>query len=107
VKALEPRLRTCALISRAYLSKIGKGGPAAVAAEMTGLGASYVGVEKSWLTEPLYRELRSRGLGVGVWTVDEPEAMRKLASMGVDFITSNRPDLLREALAAPGGSGGP
>ena len=65
---------------------------------MAGLGVTYVGVEKSWLSEPLYRELRSRGLGVGVWTVDDPEAMRKFAAMGVDFITSNRPDLLREAL---------
>ena len=38
---------------------------------------------------------------VGVWTVDDPDQMRKFALMGVDFITSNRPDLLREALAAP------
>jgi len=101
VKALEPRLRTCALISRAFLSEIGKRGPAAVAAEMVELGVTSVGVERSWLSEPLYRELRSRGLGVGVWTVDDPEQMRKLASMGVDFITSNRPDLLREALGTP------
>jgi glycerophosphoryl diester phosphodiesterase len=101
VKQIEPRLRTCALISRAYLEKIGKRGPAAVAAEMTALGATFVGVEKSWLSEPLYKELRARGLGVGAWTVDDPEAMRKFALMGVDFITSNRPDLLREALATP------
>ena len=31
------------------------------------------------------------------------ETMRKFALMGVDFITSNRPDLLREALAPAGG----
>jgi glycerophosphoryl diester phosphodiesterase len=99
VKEIEPRLRTCALISRAYLEKIGKRGPAAVAGEMAALGVAYVGVEKSWLSEPLYREFRSRGLGVGAWTVDDPEAMRKFEAMGVDFITSNRPDLLREALA--------
>jgi glycerophosphoryl diester phosphodiesterase len=99
VKEIEPRLRTCALISRAYLEKIGKRGPAAVAAEMAALGATFVGVEKSWLSEPLYKELRARDLGVGAWTVDDPEAMRKFALMGVDFITSNRPDLLREALA--------
>ena len=102
VKALEPRLRTCALVSRAYLQSVGKRGPAAVAGEMAALGAAYVGVEKSWLLEPLYRELRSRGLGVGVWTVDDPEDMRRFAAMGVDFITSNRPDLLREALGATG-----
>jgi glycerophosphoryl diester phosphodiesterase len=107
VRTLEPRLRTCALISRAFLSEIGKRGPAAVAAEMAGLGVTSVGVDKAWLLEPMYKELRLRGLGVGVWTVDDPEAMRKFASMGVDFITSNRPDLLREALAPAGGSGSP
>ena len=101
VKALEPRLRTCALVSRAYLQTVGKRGPAAVAAEMAALRVTSVGVEKTWLTEPLYKELRSRGLGVGVWTVDDPADMRRFAAMGVDFITSNRPDLLREALTSP------
>jgi glycerophosphoryl diester phosphodiesterase len=102
MKALEPRLRTCALISRAYLQNIGKRGPAAVAGEMAELGVTSVGVEKTWLSEPLYRELRARGLGVGVWTVDDAETMRRFASLGVDFMTSNRPDLLRQVLAAPG-----
>lgn len=101
IKALEPNLRTCALISRAYLTKVGTRGPAAVAEQMATLGAAFVGVEKTWLTAPLYRELRARGLGVGVWTVDDPIEMRGFASMGVDFITSNRPDLLREALSGP------
>jgi len=104
VRGLEPRLRTCALISRAYLQSVGKRGPAVVAAEISDLGAAFAGVDKSWLTEPLYKELRSRGLGVGVWTVDDPADMKRFAAMGVDFITSNRPDLLREALAATGGS---
>jgi glycerophosphoryl diester phosphodiesterase len=105
IKGIEPRLRTCALISRAYLAAVGKRGPAAVAAEMAGLGVTYVGVDKAWLTESLYRELRARSLGVGVWTVDDPGEMRRFASMGVDFITSNRPDVLRETLAAKGTGG--
>ncbi|MCX7029329.1 MAG: glycerophosphodiester phosphodiesterase family protein [Spirochaetes bacterium] len=107
VKALEQRLRTCALISRAYLQKVGKRGPAAVAEEMAALGVTSVGVEKTWLLEPLYRQLRSRGLGVGVWTVDDSGEMRRFALMGVDFITSNRPDLLRHALVASDGPGSP
>lgn len=107
IGALEPRLRTCALISRAYLSKVGTRGPAAVAGEIAALGAAFAGVEKSWLTEPLYAALRARSLGVGVWTVDDPADMRRFAAMGVDFITSNRPDLLREALGPAGGSTSP
>jgi len=104
VRGLEPRLPTCALVSRAYLSAVGKRGPAAVADEAVKLGARSVGVDKAWLTEPLYKELRARGLGVGVWTVDDPADMARFAAMGVDFITSNRPDLLREALGPAGGA---
>ena len=43
VKALEKRLPTCALVSRAYLSKVGKRGPAAVAEEIARVGAAYGG----------------------------------------------------------------
>lgn len=103
VRLLEPRLKTCALISKGYLQQVGRRGPAAVAEEMSALGVDSVGVEKTWLSQPLYRELRSRGLGVGVWTVNNAEEMRRFASMGVDFVTSDRPDLLRQALADSGG----
>jgi glycerophosphoryl diester phosphodiesterase len=38
-----------------------------------------------------------------VYTVNEPDRMRELAALGVDGIFSDRPDLLRRALAAPPG----
>lgn len=101
VKRLEPRLLTCALISRGYMARIGARGPGAVGEEMAALGVDLVGVEQTWLSQPLYEELRRRGLGVGVWTVDNPEAMRRFAAMGVDFLTSNRPDILRQTLDTP------
>lgn len=42
----------------------------------------------------------ARGLHVHVWTVDEPEAMRRLLALGVDGIMSDRPDRLCEVLNA-------
>jgi len=99
IKRIEPSLKTCALISTAYLQDIGAGGPQKVAEEIAALGAEYVGVNQTWLSDALFAALRERGLQVGVWTVDDPEEMRKFAAMGVAFITSNRPDLLRQALS--------
>ena len=43
--------------------------------------------------------LRAAGLGLGVWTVDEPESARRLSLLGVDWLTTNGPGGLRRALA--------
>ena len=76
----------------------GTAGPGAVASELAALGATYAGVDYRLLTAGLFEALREKGLGVGVWTVNDAREMRRLASLGVDFITSDRPDLLREVL---------
>jgi glycerophosphoryl diester phosphodiesterase len=42
------------------------------------------------------------GLPVIVWTVNEPQDMRRLIDLGVDGIISDRPDLLRAESAKKG-----
>jgi len=39
------------------------------------------------------------GLEVNVWTVDDPAQMRKFIDMGVDYITTNKPELLQSLLS--------
>lgn len=99
VKALEPRLATCALVSPSYLARFDVRRDATpVVHDLVTHGFRCVGVKHTWLTEPFLRALRACDFRVGVWTVNDPLAMRKFVAMGVDFITSDRPDLLRSML---------
>ena len=44
----------------------------------------------------------SVGVRVITWTCNDPVAMDRLLSLGVDGVISDRPDLLREVLVARG-----
>jgi glycerophosphoryl diester phosphodiesterase len=99
--ALEPQLATCALISTAYLERFDiRRDATPVADDLAAQGFGCVGIRHTWLTEPLFHALRARHFRIGVWTVNDAFSMRKFAAMGIDFITSDRPDLLRETLSA-------
>jgi glycerophosphoryl diester phosphodiesterase len=99
VSILEPTLQTCALVSSLYLSRYDlRRHTTQVAADLAAQGFRYVGVKHTWFTEPLLGALRRQNFRVGVWTVNDIFSMRKFAEMGVDFITSDRPDLLRQIL---------
>ncbi len=98
VKRLEPGLRACALVGKDYFKAAAALSADQIARSLAALGVDGVGVREQNLDRGLYEALRRAGLGVGAWTVDDPARMRQLASLGVDFITTNRPDLLREVL---------
>ncbi len=98
LKGLEPNLQLGALISKDYLSSKGITGPEKVAKNMQELNVDTVGIKSDYLSQALYDQLRAYDLGVGVWTVDDTINMRKFVNMGVDYITTNRPDLLNKVL---------
>jgi len=45
-------------------------------------------------------ELHDRGVRLNVWTVDEPDEIRALATLGVDAIVTNEPDVALDVLGA-------
>jgi len=47
---------------------------------------------------PIIPLVRRAGYAVNVWTVDDPDLMRRLAAAGASGIITNRPDAAREAL---------
>jgi glycerophosphoryl diester phosphodiesterase len=54
------------------------------------------------LQAPALAEAQALGLAVVPWTVNDPKDMDALVGQGVDGLITDRPDLLREVLAARG-----
>lgn len=50
------------------------------------------------IDEPFLQAMAAMGKWVNVWTVDDPDEMRRLAREGVGGIMTDRPDLLRDVL---------
>ncbi len=66
---------------------------AAKEAQLDGLN---LGADWEW-NAAMVQQIRAAGLGVYVWTVDEPAEARRLAALGVDGITTNDPVAVRHA----------
>jgi glycerophosphoryl diester phosphodiesterase len=66
----------------------------AKAAQLTGLDLQY-----TWpFSADFVSTIRNAGFKLIAWTVDDPEIAKKLVSLGVNGITTNRPAWLREQL---------
>jgi glycerophosphoryl diester phosphodiesterase len=50
------------------------------------------------VSDLLVNAVHAAGLKIGVWTVDSPGEMRRMAEWGVDAITTNAPDALKQVL---------
>jgi glycerophosphoryl diester phosphodiesterase len=50
------------------------------------------------LTSKVVQLIHDNKLKVNAWTIDNPRDMKKYIKMGVDIITSNRPDLLKKMI---------
>lgn len=69
----------------------------AIAAGVDGLNVHYAGVTKEFA-----KRVKDAGLGLYVWTVDDPVEAARLAKLGVNGITTNRPGWLRSQLNGGG-----
>lgn len=63
-----------------------------------GVGGRGASIHYSFVDEELISEFRARGLGLMVWTVNDAATAIRLADAGVNFITTDRPELIAPAI---------
>ncbi len=97
VQALAPNVRAHAIVSKEYFAQKGSTDPALLAADVHALGLAWVAVNKAFVTPALVQTLQSQGITVHGWVINEPAEMWAMADMGVDRITTDRPDILLPA----------
>jgi glycerophosphoryl diester phosphodiesterase len=59
------------------------------------LGVTDLGLEHTLIDAEVATEAHARGLCLGAWTPNDESAVRRLVALGVDVITTDRPDLAR------------
>jgi len=75
---------------------------AAAARGLVARGLSAIHPVVGVVDEALVRVAHDVGLGVGVWTVNDPADLRRMTALGVDVVITDRPDV---AVAIRGGAG--
>ncbi len=95
VRQLRPEVRAGALYSARTL-------PAgAVESELQALrqaGVAFVGLHQALVNAQVATQARLAGLTLGVWTVNEREAIERFIGQGVSVVITDRPDLAKELL---------
>lgn len=87
VRALEPRLPTGYIIGSKENIQ-----PIQLCQQLGLLGSSLLNVDHRLVTEEFIYEIRRRGITLWCWTVDDIDRMRELQELGIQGITSNRPE---------------
>lgn len=89
VRSMEPSARLGYIITST---------PSGLDSVISNLGLCYIAQKYDSLNRTNLLKWQNRGLLVGVWTVDGASSIRKWMDMGVDYLTSNYPRRVTEAL---------
>jgi glycerophosphoryl diester phosphodiesterase len=99
IKAIDPRIKTGALVNAQWMMAHITQSPDQILDQVIqATDADYFMPTATAVSEALVKAVHAHGRKIGVWTVDAPQDMRRLAGWGVDGITSNRPDELKRTL---------
>ena len=97
VRALVPGQRTTLLVSAHHIGQA-DARPTDALDWALAAGATDAGLQYTLVNEAVVTAARAAGLLLGVWTVNAERAMRRLVELGVDVLTTDRPDVAMRVL---------
>jgi len=97
VRALVPGQRTTLLVSAHHIGQA-DARPTDALDWAVAAGATDAGLQYTLVNEAVVTAARAAGLLLGVWTVNAERAMRRLVELGVDVLTTDRPDVAMRVL---------
>lgn len=97
VRRLVPEASTALLVARAHVLRVAARPEEAVDWALAA-GASDVGLEATLVDAAVMLRARRAGIRVGAWTVNDEAEMCRLVALGVDVLTTDRPDLALKIL---------
>ena len=101
VRSLAPLARTTLLVSRGAVERAGAR-PEATVDWAVAAGVTDVGLEHTLVDERVVAAARAAKLLLGVWTVNDEVTMRRVQALGVDIVTTDRPDVAKRLLRGDG-----
>ena len=93
VKSLEPTVQTGALVSDDVWDPQEDHALDTLIEQVTALGCNWINMDRDLFTNDMPAVLHERGYKLGIWTVNDQAGLRRFAAVGVDSLTSDRPDL--------------
>ena len=90
VKSLEPALQSGALVSDDVWAS---GDLKILLEQVTALGCNWINMDCALFTDDMPTAAHEHGFKLGLWTINAVDEMRRFAAVGVDSLTSDRPDL--------------
>jgi len=96
IKSLEPALQTGTIVSDDVWNPRAEHALQTLVDELASLRCNWINMDCDLFTNTMPGVAHNHGYKLGIWTVNSSDEMRRLATAGIDSITTDRPDLFYE-----------
>jgi glycerophosphoryl diester phosphodiesterase len=96
LRYLEPSIITGALVSSELWSPGEEQAIEQLCKRVSEIGCNWIDIDRALFTPDMLPIFHQNSFKVGIWTVDEMVELQRLANLGVDALTTDRPDLFAE-----------